>query len=1818
MSNLIRSEISQFIVDYLSQKDPDLIAEENGKLKHNYSRIREGIDEAFKNDKTLNPQGKSIYEYFRSSSQSELKQKLAEARERAQIKSAIPLGQWVSLAESVVTHEDESTRQEYNEMFETGLVQEQLRRNLRFDNQYEERDLQFLIHNQSGEVNRSIVEIVSNAIDFSPINAEVRVEIDEHGYQVTDLGKGMSPHNLIEELSIPFISGAREKDKASIGKFGMGFLTILRHLKNEGDQVKVETGQDGKGFAILFFFREGKVLVSIGTQQEIIQGTRISLRTSDFDQENAKHLLSSHLRYKKGAAVIVNGEDISQLEGVEFVYAGESSTERVGLGFELVEEISNSSCEVVLAINGVQIITKSVEGFNLPKRLVLDLPYKSNLSESRDAVVYDDIFVTAAKSIIDQLLQSQLFLQQKIQIVNALCEIFHAVELQAFTQDESVLEYLETQLSSFTDSDVQTIVPAKEGWQHISASELLFVNPRLEALIEPFFNKISPMVGMRSASIRGYLADIDSSAEHPILVHGDKLVFSRQLWTQLRSHPEFLQRYINFVMRDKGFIDFPRINEVSTSDEIRKKMKDRLRGMTYQEECERRILDERNIVDGYLLEMVFHPKHLFTDEFEDLRYDYPEWIDQLTLGEEFRAELEAYIFGESDTFAFKPEWLSQAIEQHRLVQVKKMPESAVIESVYNQIMALADRKDEIIEGFKKYKEVIAFFLPENVQKYLDLPPDQIEQQFCSDFIDIYRVAYEQEIQQVIKYKLKWMRRNWDEEEREPTEEDIEYNFSFLLSVIREVLNDNDSYSMEEKEKSFAETIPAHARFPISRMISAMIARTHYLQVKSQLDPNYHQAYDALFSFRWTSSLANPDELLRYPGSSKHNEVEENLLVMQGMSRVAQTVPLEQIEDLVSVFTADPKISVSDIYPLLTFLVDPYVTYHTVAHGSGWSSETDKLENLPLAIVQELRGVDLVRSYFDRGGKAEEAFAWRYRYTDIKTFEDFEQVVREKWEIARSQFPNLVQKYQAIYGNEKIQKIFEQREEDVRKAYSDAMSSQSYTEYESFSVVDAMLYTEGCFAPLSDRKLQTILKIVDEKFDPHFMDRKLCAQFAMYLRRVLSMTHMSDDEFENLQGWFLIKKQYNNWHVFLKDFFAEPIVNVIRKKQALVGKQGMDRVADIWCEVVDSLSDFTRGKSDEEVATYVSRLIDIVEDIMRKPKFLQDFIFKTLETTGNTYNRYSCFYSNGKNSTQLISLIQPYVIYFNQGERTTLDSQSSLFSEALNKGEHSLLLSDLMHHRRTRSKNFKDDLSSPNDLPEKVQYSSEGRNKFVYYRELLHSIQHLPANDTYLFLRELIQNAYDASATSLDVSRHKIDIDNFKDGDLHVVQVRDTVGMDFEKIFSVLLIPNVSSKTNGKELGRFGVGFMSIFKEAEKVEIVSGNGNEKVSVTILPVRNDDGQLTDLEVSYDLAPSDEKGTAVRKYFKTDNGQLESAKIQASANKYGTYLDAGRVQLSFGEEEVNYPKRILASAWDERFGTLEVLEGGDSHLLQGRLYVNELPSYLLDLIPGPIHDIVLNHGLVVNIDPIVGLTRSRKDLSDKKTVLPELMRVLPGLIIEATIQKFADEKFDLGLIPYDYFWSLEPEMEAWRARIDNQTIKDADAINNGNGIDDWLRYSDRRLFLELLTLVKFVNVGGVKRSLQEINDMRKQGYDFAQEKLPKRLEDLLKESKAHTEREIRLKKEFEERQETEFEIRVLNNELYDKLKNTSDGHLAFLDVIDTLTSIEGDIRHGYFNVPKGARAVAAIQWRLKAWNLLYIDDKIEQLSRMIENGTDLHPIN
>lgn len=1817
MTNLIPGELHKLLRDYgTSQAGVDPNASFHDK--------KAGIEAKFQGDSNVNPRSLPLRDFFKSESDQELKQKIVEVREKKEMPSMIPLGEWVSLAESVVTNSDENTKANYDEMFETGLVQGLLRDNLRFIDQYEPRDLKFLVHNQSSEQNRSVVEVVSNAIDFSPQDGTVSVSINDHGFVVEDTGSGMNPQNIIEELSIPYISGAREKTKAAIGKFGMGFLTTLRHLKDDGDFVRIDTTKDGVGSFIEFRSVGGEIFVNIGRQEIVDKGTRVTLRTSQYDAKDAHRMLDEHLKYKRGACVLVNNEQLVALDNYIFVDVEGEGLNRSSIGLESSSLNEKTNCSTVVAINGIKVIDLDLEGYNLPKKFILDLPYSTNLSESRDELVYDQGLIANLKKIFEATVNSDLSIEDKTQTINILAEISKTVERQATTNQESALSYLEGTASKFLRAEGMLAIPAIEGADKLDFENTAFITPSLRSCFDQLYAYMQPIQGFRSSEIRGYKLPFKKDTEAPLLIFGKDILIDEQISSELEIHPEFLESYLQFASRNVGHLSMATRETRGNIKEGNRADENQPTADSYQEACTKALLNPEAIITNWNIKSALVPFSLMKSEWLPEGMDYHvvwEWDRSLDFDEVFYQKVTDFVTGKTTSIQISKEDFANAIEQHRLSATKPKVPPDVEEKAYAAFLTNANQIESIKKGLGELREVTKFFLPSNIEKYVHLPPDQIERRFVSDFIKENKHRLKDGIKQVEDWYMHDMETHHKYGDGpKPDRKNIPYNFDFVNSVLDRSYG-RDHFSLENK-KTLTEDIESKILGHATNVVDTLQAWRNYSWVRQEIPTEKQEYYDATISMPW-GEIFSPWSLLKSRKSADTwgvgRGVDNNMSSLLGVKKLVDNIPIEFLRHACDKYAKDRRVPKGDLLKIMALQVDPQVAFHLIYNSGGMINlDREKIEHLMIALGDGgKQGIERIKGYFEKG---DEGLAWRYRWQGYKTFAEYEIATNHIGEQVRNEGVNLFRKLDKIYELPSVASIFDQRSDDLDKAFSEIDStydSHRYGPYEMLSVYDAILRPDGLVSPITQRQLEIIEKTVKEHFNENFMDRHGLQDFCLYIRRATALTNLSDEDFTWIQPWLYSSGVDWRRHgsIFPSDFYDQEVIATLLENKEKITSANLSKVFEMWFAISDD-HEFQRRQGIAPRTEQFKRVCDIVVDIGGKPKYIQEIFYDWLKDSkppsNNSYrsDHFAYLRSPDTELTNVSSYVQPYVLYFRNGDRASLTKD--LFPQIEVSGNQ-VNLTSLMHLSRSRSTTFQNLLDTPDNLADLANSNKEGKNMFIYQRELLHAINHLPANDQYLFLRELIQNAYDAS-TLAEGRKNSVAIDTYESGPYFVTQISDTVGMSFSTVFSKLLIPNVSSKAEGVDLGRFGVGFMSVFQGAERVEIVTADGKLETSVIVTPVY-EDGIMIDLQIMFDTKDSNEHKTTIRKYAQTENSKLESAKVEAATNKYAAYLSPTMATVLFSQAQVNDDRNVIAAVQADKYGTLEYLEGANTSLLQGRLYVTDIDDEVIELIPEPIRDLVASHGVVINIGREVPLTRNRKEVADRNGFHQMLEQYIPALAIEATVNKFAHGAFDLNMIPYDYYWSEGTGKVEWQDAYNPQTIEDADRVNNGNMQVEWTRYSDRNNFLELLTLVKAIEVDGVKKSLREINELRKSGYEFKKDTLPPKIEKLLQESKSRDESDRKRREEYEQNKEKSFYLALPRGEVKTLLEEQSDAHLAFLDLVATMTGVEG-VTHGFYNLPQGSVARAELNQRIKSWNLLYNDWNIEKLARMIgkEGGITL----
>ncbi len=840
----IRSEVLQLAADLLNKEGQDATG-------LSYLQLRDAVDQIFVGQRIVKPDGQPLQLRdlieLQKSGKEKMRSKIVELREQFHLPSRMRLGQLISLAESARVHNDTALQDQYARLFEEGIYQDVLRQELRFKNQYEDRDLKFLIENQSPEKNRSVVELVSNAIDFSEADGQVEVEITEGGYVVTDHGQGMSQQQLIEQLCIPFLSGYRENTNSPIGKFGMGFFTVLRHLEKEGDVVIVQTGQGETGSFLEFTIQNGEIMVRLGTQNEHTQGTSVFVYSANFQDEDAQYYLHEQLKYKRGASVKINDVELSQPEDMKFIDAQDSY-----LGYTL-SKTGVQRCPAVIAINGISVMSFTLTGENLPNELVISLPFATELSESRDVVVYSETVVAAGKAILAELLSSQnLNSIQKVQVANALAELFSAFEMRAHTKDESIVAHIEHELSAFVSAENLSVIPAVEGLGAIYHDGQAAVSLKLPEAYASFFNEKDRIHAFRSAGCDGYVADFSADADQLVIYFESTILIDRRLYEQLKEYPSFLAKYINFVISDR----YISVEGYAQLQEKRGQSVFNLEGINarfFDPSIERQLSDTAvrpfDALEGKWRPGLWTGSIALPSEVE-VSDAYYKWRVALVLPEALVQEMHAYLIGETETFEFSQEFFEQIIAAHKekFTGEVEMVSEEIQEVVYREIRELFSQRDEMLAALQTLRSFVMFFSPERMQSYVGLG-SALQDQFVADFFEQFADDYSEAFTQT--RSILQEASQYDPKHR--TIEEIEHSFEFIHGVMEEVLFGDGALFLQNskdfKQIAIRELLCMHSSH-FKTKLRSLEALQFLAESKDSVAPEYTEMYQRLLSINW--------------------------------------------------------------------------------------------------------------------------------------------------------------------------------------------------------------------------------------------------------------------------------------------------------------------------------------------------------------------------------------------------------------------------------------------------------------------------------------------------------------------------------------------------------------------------------------------------------------------------------------------------------------------------------------------------------------------------------------------------------------------------------------------------------------------------------------------------------------------------------------------------------------------------------------------------------------------------------------------------------
>ena len=402
-------------------------------------------------------------------------------------------------------------------------------------------DLEHDIHSQSAEANRSIIELTCNAIDA---NAEgenkVEVSINESGYSIRDHGSGMNPYVILEKLIIPKVSGKTGKE--TIGRFGVGFYTVLSHLKRKNDIVRIEThdGQTGHVIEFKIHERTGDVFVHTERDDKLEKGTSITVQAEEFDSQDAQRLCRELLAYNDRSNIVLNGEKMNDVEGFESV-KGEHT------GVMYTTEIADKS-KASIMVNGVVIEHFNISGMNMCKEVAIDFPLTCSLPESRSELCIDQIAIASVKEIIGTVLSTQIDEQQKIAISNALYPVLE--KLQARTRsnkrDDNLLVYFQEAFKDSVKMEGKVFLPNTKAFQMLDIPDAVYLDSRIHETDLEKIQGLSRCDQFEStAGYQLFIADFKEGMDEFMVEDEKILVIDRKIYERHKDMPAVLNVYFS-------------------------------------------------------------------------------------------------------------------------------------------------------------------------------------------------------------------------------------------------------------------------------------------------------------------------------------------------------------------------------------------------------------------------------------------------------------------------------------------------------------------------------------------------------------------------------------------------------------------------------------------------------------------------------------------------------------------------------------------------------------------------------------------------------------------------------------------------------------------------------------------------------------------------------------------------------------------------------------------------------------------------------------------------------------------------------------------------------------------------------------------------------------------------------------------------------------------------------------------------------------------------------------------------------------------------
>jgi len=270
--------------------------------------------------------------------------------------------------------------------------------------EYIKNKLDDIIRFQFGAENRGIIELIANSMDANAKNIEITD--DNERIDIKDDGTGMCLKNLLYDLALPFYS--EKQGKNTIGRFGLGFFSILGVLK-KGGKVTVTSQKNTAAYQAVYTEENGKIFVEYYKTEPSEIGTAVSIDLPERKIKWRDYIFT--LKGKRREFVKDFVQFIDQ-EKFNITYNGKKlNKKRINLGKKTKEvkvPFEGEEIKVILGrcrkdcygkfyklSGGIKVSRESYSRLDM----VIDYPHSFQLIEGRNDFIENERFLKAQKKV---------------------------------------------------------------------------------------------------------------------------------------------------------------------------------------------------------------------------------------------------------------------------------------------------------------------------------------------------------------------------------------------------------------------------------------------------------------------------------------------------------------------------------------------------------------------------------------------------------------------------------------------------------------------------------------------------------------------------------------------------------------------------------------------------------------------------------------------------------------------------------------------------------------------------------------------------------------------------------------------------------------------------------------------------------------------------------------------------------------------------------------------------------------------------------------------------------------------------------------------------------------------------------------------------------------------------------------------------------------------------------------------------------------------------------------------------------------------------